>query len=104
MIDMANTKVEFLVKAPTDLDLYIVGSVTALGEWNAEKGVKLTYCAECGKYTASKMLPAGENVEFKVVADKNWNAAEKGMYGEDLPNHAFVAAKGTKVEVEVVKF
>ena len=50
------------------------------------------------------MLPAGENVEFKVVADKNWNAAEKGMYGEDLPNHAFVAAKGTKVEVEVVKF
>ncbi|MDE5715329.1 MAG: hypothetical protein K2I42_04275 [Anaeroplasmataceae bacterium] len=101
---MANTKVEFLVKAPAGNDLYLVGNVLALGEWNATKGVKLTYCDECGLYTASKLLPAGENIEFKVLAGKSWDAVEKGTWGEDVPNHAFVASKGIKVEVEVVRF
>ncbi len=101
---MANTKVEFLVKAPAGLELYLVGNVTALGEWNEAKGVKLTFCEECGSYTASKLLPAGENIEFKVLAGKSWDAVEKGAWGEDVPNHAFVAAKGIKVEVEVSRF
>ena len=101
---MANTKVEFLVKSPVKGDLFVVGNVTALGAWDPSKGVKLSYCEECGCYTASKLLPVDENVEFKVLAGKTWDAVEKGAWGEDVANHAFVAAKGTKVEVEVVKF
>lgn len=101
---MANTKVEFLVKAPVKKDLYLVGNVAALGEWDASKGVKLSYCEECGRYTASKLLPVDTNVEFKVLAGKSWDAVEKGSFGEDVANHAFVAAKGTKVEIEVVSF
>lgn len=101
---MANTKIEFLVSAPVKDELYLVGNIPALGEWNAAKGVKLTYCAECGRYTASKLLPADANVEFKVLAGKTWDAVEKGAWGEDVANHAFVAAKGTKVEVEVLNF
>ena len=101
---MANTKIEFLVSAPVKDELYVVGNIPALGEWNAAKGVKLTYCAECGRYTASKLLPADTNVEFKVLAGKTWDAVEKGAWGEDVANHAFVAAKGTKVEVEVLNF
>ena len=102
--NMANTKIEFLVKAPVKADLYLVGNIPALGAWDAAKGVKLTYCEECGLYTASKLLPADTNVEFKVLAGKSWDAVEKGAWGEDVANHAFVAAKGTKVEIEVVKF
>lgn len=101
---MANTKVEFLVKAPCKDELYLVGNVPALGEWNAAKGAKLTYCNECGCYTASKLLPVDSNVEFKVLAGKTWDAVEKGTWGEDVANHAFVAVKGTKVEVEVLNF
>ena len=101
---MANTKIEFLVKSPLKDELYLVGNVKALGEWDASKGVLLTYCAECGRYTASKMLPADTNVEFKVLAGKTWDAVEKGTWGEDVANHAFVATKGTKVEVEVLNF
>lgn len=101
---MANTKVEFLVKAPVKKEVYLVGNVAALGEWDAAKGVKLSYCEECGCYTASKLLPVDANVEFKVLAGKNWDAVEKGAYGEDVANHAFVATKGTKVEIEVLNF
>ncbi len=101
---MANTKIEFLVKAPHKDELYLVGNVSALGEWNPAKGVKMTYCEECGCYTASKLLPVDTNVEFKVLAGKTWDAVEKGTWGEDVANHAFVATKGTKVEIEVYNF
>ncbi len=97
---MANTKVEILVKAPAGLDLYLVGNVTALGEWNPSKAVKLEYCDVCGNYKVSKLLPVDENIEFKVLAAKSWDAVEKDGYNNDVPNHTFVATKGSKVEVE----
>ena len=50
------------------------------------------------------MLPAGETVEFKVLAGKTWDAVEKGDTGYELENHSFIAAKGLVVEVEVVNF
>lgn len=101
---MANTKVEFIVKAPLKDEVYLVGNIKTLGEWDPEKGVKLTYCEECGCYQASKLLPIDTNVEFKVVAGKTWDAVEKGTWGEEVANHAFVVTKGTKVEVEVYNF
>ncbi len=101
---MANTKVEFCVNAPKGLNLYICGNVDALGAWDASKAVKLTYCEDCGCYTVAKLLPAGETVEFKVLAAKDWSKAEKGMWNEDLANHSFVVVKGTKVEVGVSNF
>lgn len=101
---MANTKIEFCVKAPKGLDLYLCGSVAALGQWDASKAVKLSYCEDCGCYTVAKLLPAGETVEFKVLAAKDWSKAEKGMWNEDVSNHCFVAEKGTKVELEVSNF
>ena len=100
---MANTKIEFLVKAPAE-ELYLVGNIAQLGEWNVAKAIKLNFCEECGKFTVTKMLPLGENIEFKVLAAKNWEAVEKGIWKEDLPNHAFVATKGTKVEIEISNF
>ncbi|MDE7263567.1 MAG: hypothetical protein K2N64_02775 [Anaeroplasmataceae bacterium] len=101
---MANTRIEFLVKSPIKEELYIVGNVPALGDWNPAKGAKLSFCEECGCYTASKLLPIDSNVEFKVVAGKSWEHVEKGTWGEEVANHAFVVAKGTKVEIEVFNF
>ncbi|MCI5582554.1 MAG: hypothetical protein MR357_02420 [Anaeroplasma sp.] len=102
---MANTKVEIRVAVKADAkDVYLVGSTTSLGAWDAKKAVKLEYCEKCGKFTTSKMLPAGETVEFKVLAGKTWDAVEKGDTGYELENHSFIAAKGLVVEVEVVNF
>lgn len=102
---MANTKVEFSVKADSKYGtLYLVGNLPQLGAWSEAKAIELSFCEECGCYTASKMLPAGEIVEFKVLANKNWESVEKGYYQEDVTNHTFVASKGLKVEVEVPFF
>lgn len=101
---MANTKVVIKVAAPASKELYLVGNTTALGAWNPSKAVKLEYCTECGKYTVTKMLPADETVEFKVLAAKSFDAVEKGANGEELQNHSFVVSKGLTVEVEVLNF
>lgn len=104
-MNMANTKVEFSVKTgSSEQDLYVVGNVSSLGAWDVSKAVKLELCAECGCFTAAKMLPAGEIIEFKVLSGKDWGAVEKGIYGEDVQNHTFVASKGVKVEIEVPAF
>lgn len=102
---MANTKVEIKVAVATSVkEVYIVGSVASLGAWNPKKAVQLEYCEACGKYSVSKLLPAGETVEFKVLAGKTWEAVEKGLNGEELENHTIVPAKGLSVEVEVLNF
>ena len=102
---MANTKVEIKVAVNTACEeVYLVGSIPALGEWNPKKAVKLEYCEECKKYTATKLLPAGETVEFKVLSAKNWESVEKGANGEEVENHVIVPAKGLSVEVEVLNF
>lgn len=100
---MANTKVTIKVVSNAQ-DLYIVGSTKNLGEWDAAKAVKLEYCAECNAFYTTKMLPAGETVEFKVLTAKDWANVEKGSYGEEVANHSFVAAKGLDVVVEVYNF
>ena len=102
---MANTKVEIKVAVNTPCEeVYVVGSVPALGEWNPKKAVKLEKCEACGKYTVAKLLPAGEPVEFKVLCAKTWDSVEKGYNGEELPNHTMVPNKGLCVEVEVECF
>lgn len=101
---MANTKVTIKVVAHDVNEVYVVGSTKAFGEWNPKKAVKLEFCNECKAYTASKMIPVGEAVEFKVLADKDWASVEKGANGEEVENHSFVASKGLVVETEVLNF
>lgn len=97
---MANTKIQFLVEANVSTEeLYLVGNINQLGGWDLKKAVKLTLCPECGKYTVSKMIPAGAEVEFKIVKDLNWESVEKGSWNEDITNHTFTASKGLKVEI-----
>ncbi|MBQ9124624.1 MAG: hypothetical protein IJY14_02920 [Acholeplasmatales bacterium] len=102
---MANVKVQIKVTTSANVnELYLVGNTSNLGEWNAENAVKLTYCDECKAYFTNKMLPAGEQVEFKVLAGKDWAFVEKGGYGEEVSNHVFTVEKGQVVEVVAYSF
>ncbi len=94
---MAMVTVKFVVKANSE-KLYICGSTDNLGAWNAKKAVELK------EGTVSKKFEEGTNVEFKVLACKDWACVEKGCNGEELENHSFVAAKGQVVEVCVCNF
>ena len=82
--------------------VYVVGNAANLGAWDAKKAVELK--ANDGKFEVSKKFDADAVVEFKVLAAKDWNAVEKGMWDEDLENHTFTATKGLVVEVGVDHF
>ena len=99
---MANTKVSIKVVSNAS-KLFIVGSTNNLGAWDAKKAVELK-ATEAGKFEASKKFDANSTVEFKVLSAKDWEAVEKGIWGEDLANHTFTATKGLVVEVGVSKF
>lgn len=102
---MANTKVVFNVTVNTDAkELYLVGSNAQLGAWNPSKAIKMEYCDCCKKFTAAKMLPAGEAFEFKLLNAKSWDNVEKAECGAEVENHTAVAAKGLVVEVVVNNF
>ena len=100
---MANCKVEFIVKAPSQ-EVYLVGSVQALGNWDVTKAVKLTFNEETNTFTAAKMLPVGEFIEYKLLGGKDWSLAEKGIWNEELGNRSFTANKKEVVEVIVTSF
>ena len=94
---MANVNVKIKVNGNAK-KLYVCGSTKNLGEWDAKKAVEVV------DGVVSKQFAAGEAVEFKVLAGKNWNKVEKGAFGEEVANHSFVAAKGLVVEVNVENF
>ena len=89
----ATAQVTVTIKVAADVEkVYVVGNTVAL---------KAT---EAGKFEVAKKFDANSTVEFKVLSAKDWEAVEKGMWGEDLANHAFTASKGLVVEVGVSKF
>jgi len=95
---MANVNVKIKVNACAD-KLYVCGSTKNLGEWDAKKAIEANKDG-----VVSKLFAEGETVEFKVLADKNWNNVEKGAFGEEVANHTFVAKKGLTVEISVENF
>ena len=100
---MSNVKVEIRVNTNSASEVYLVGSIPLLGGWNPEKAIQLEKKGN-GVFSTSKMLPTGQLVEFKVLAEKNWNRVEKGVYSEEVQNHVIAPEKGLVVEIDVARF
>ena len=103
---MANKKVVIkavLQKPEAVEELYILGSTKNLGAWNLAKAVKMEKVSD-SEYQLSKMLPEGEEVEFKILSAKEWTAVEKGIWNEEIENHKFVVEKGTEISIDVYNF
>lgn len=101
---MANIKVEINVATVASKEVYILGSCPALGNWNPEQAVKLEYLADQNIFHVAKMLPEGQLIEFKVLADKTWDSVEKGWYEEEVENHILTPHKGLVVSLEIPRF
>ena len=100
----ATAQVTVTIKVAANVEkVYVVGNTANLGAWDAKKAVELK-ATEAGKFEVSKKFDANSTVEFKVLSAKDWEAVEKGMWGEDLANHTFTATKGLAVEVGVSNF
>jgi predicted alpha/beta superfamily hydrolase len=84
---------------PKDQDLYISGSVPALGNWDAP-GVRLTK-GDDGKYHATVPdLLSNMDYTFKVTRG-TWSTVETDKDGKDILNRSFTSSKDGKVEVAV---
>ena len=102
---MANVRVLFTVSPKTPYDnLYIVGSTSSLGNWNPKKATMLKYNAEINAFVATKILPAGETVEYKFITMKDWNGVEKGIWNEEINNRVVVPFKGLKLDLTIETF
>ena len=84
-------------------ELYLIGNIAGFGAWDASKAKKMTKKGDV--FTANVPVKAGELVEFKVSAAPCWSKVEKGIFGEELANHAIVIDSDKKVvEVGVSNF
>ena len=96
--------VKFYVKTNENVeDIYLVGNTKNMGYWDVKKATKMKRL-EDGTFKAMKRYLIDENVEYKVVANKNWENVEKGMFKEEFENHRFSAIKGHYEDIFVHYF
>ncbi len=100
---MSNVSVKFVVNTNASNNVYIIGSVPALGGWNPEKALEMKSEGN-GVFTLSKLLATGGIVEFKVLSGKSWEKVEKGVYNEEIKNHIIAPEKGLVVDINVARF
>ena len=96
--------VKFYVKTNENVeDIYLVGNTKNMGFWDVKKSTKMKRL-EDGTFKATKRFLIEENVEYKVVANKNWENVERGMFKEEFENHSFQAIKGHYEDIFVHYF
>jgi hypothetical protein len=83
--------------------LYIVGNLPALGAWNAGKAVRLRRMKN-GSYKFMRSYPAGEYAAFKILCRPDFGGVEKGIYGEEIHDHAVTLDANKFVPVVITKF
>lgn len=80
--------VKFNIKNATTLmgqNIYIVGNIAELGNWNPANAVGPATCPEYPNWTITINLPAGANIEFKTVKKDSTN----NVVWESGQNHKF---------------
>ena len=102
---MKKVKVLFNVSPKTPCDnLYIVGSIKNLGNWNPKKATQLKFNDELNAYVCTKFLPENELVEYKFITKKDWEGVEKGIWNEEISNRTIVPTKGLILNLTIETF
>lgn len=96
-------KVTFIATTPHKVDaLYLCGEPHNAGCWDADKAAPMKLTDE--GWRVVKVLPVGEEFEFKILNRPDWHGVEKGTWGEEIPNHCIVAEKGLVVRMTIPNF
>lgn len=82
-------------------EIYAVGNIEKLGNWDVENAITLKYVKSLNAYTVRRSIPVGTNVEFKLLNSKSWNNVEKGIFTEEIKNHNVVVNEDTTVVIDV---
>ena len=84
-------------------EVYLIGNTKNLGAWDTKKASKMNKVGE-NTFSLRKRFELGALVEYKVVATKNWDNVEKGIFTEEVENHHFEAVKGHFEDIFVHSF
>lgn len=85
---------------PADAQLYVAGSLAAVGNWKPD-GLALARQPD-GTYTADVTLGAGETLEFKITRG-SWETVEKNADGSERENR-ILDAETQRVELTVERW
>ncbi len=90
-------KIYAVVLPKNNLDnLYVVGNITKLGNWDPKLGVKMVKVYD-NFYQVSLNIPAG-HLEFKIVGQNAFENVEKGIWVEEIVNHHYEINKTMLIE------
>lgn len=98
-------KVKFSIKLMKNFNinnLYLVGNIDKLGNWNFENAIKLKKVND-QNYTTTLKLPKTK-IEFKIACGKDWRYVEKGIWNEDIINHHYDLYEDLEVEDLIYNF
>ena len=102
---MKRVKVIFNVSPKTPCNnLYIVGSIKNLGNWDPKKATILKFNEDKNCYVCTKFLPENELVEFKFITKKDWLGVEKGIWNEEISNREIIPSKGLVLNLTIETF
>ena len=102
---MAKTKTSIVsfkvvLDGPTVDKVYIVGNTLNLGGWDPKGAVLLKKDSD-GTFFINKRFPLNEEIQYKVLADKNFLSVERGLWKEEIENHKVNACESKGV-IEVI--
>lgn len=81
-------KVSLKDEAKFAKEIFVVGNIPELGNWSVTNGLPLK--AKNGHYEASIEVDPNWIIEYKVCNKLDWSGVEKGVFGEEVPNHIFM--------------
>ena len=107
---MATNKVRITFKVQPEFELdetiyneiYLVGNVDELGNWNPENA--LTLVKKNNVYTKTKTFFAGEKIEFKFLLNKTFDKVELDENFVEIANREFVCNESQTINLTVKNF
>lgn len=82
-------------------EIFAIGNVDKLGNWEVENAVSLKYTKSLGGYSLRRTFNIGTEVEFKLLNAKSWNNVEKGIFTEEIKNHTVTVNEDTTLVIDV---
>ncbi len=92
-----------LVKQSDVKELYLIGNIAELGSWNPKQGIKLEKIND-KRYETNILIPINTILEFKISKDKTWYGVEKGIFKEEIRNHAYFINRDVIIEDKIFNF
>ncbi|MEG1394985.1 MAG: carbohydrate-binding module family 20 domain-containing protein [Clostridia bacterium] len=100
-VSSTNMKINVEIKAKeVPSVIYLCGNSPKLGLWKCSKALRVERGAN-GIFSTVVKCNNGEILEFKILKGCEWKDVEKGIYNEEIVDHAVDPKYGKEVTIVV---